>query len=329
MTDDERLLALLNDVLSPEPVQPPPGRVTALRRVVERVEGAGDGQPARPPVSARPVSGRPVSGRPVTAGPRGDRGRSWGRRAGWVAAGASVAAAALAIALIAVPSLVSSGRSGSGDTASPQARMPQAVQLLRVALVSKDVVAVARADANLLREAKSIAPPQRDDAVAAHVEAIQFLRDHPSADAAAELAAPPPAAPTSEASPSPTTVVPAPDPGLTGDTPPPTVAPSPPEPTTVADVPPDVTIDAVVASLDGTFQVDFTVAGFTPDASGAPGTHSVRFSFDDGQAPTTWDGPSPWSFPVSAGLTYRQVCAHVVDAAGVEDPSTGGCHDIV
>jgi hypothetical protein len=250
-------------------------------------------------------------------------------RAGWVAAGVSVAAAAVVIAVLAVPTLVSSGRSANRDTASSHGGTSQAVQLLRVALVSKDVVAVARADANLLREAKSIAPPQRDDAVAAHVEAIQFLRDHPSADAAAELAAPPPAAPTSEASAAPTTVVPAPHPGPTGHTPPPTVTPSPPEPTTVADVAPDVTIDAVVASLDGTFQVDFTVAGFTPDASGAPGTHSVRFSFDDGQAPTSWDGPSPWSFPVSAGLTYRQVCAHVADASGVEDPSTGGCHDIV
>ncbi len=92
---------------------------------------------------------------------------------------------------------------------------------------------------------------------------------------------------------------------------------------------PGVAILDVVARLDGTFAVDFAVSGFTPDASGAAGTHSVRFSFDDGQAPTTWDGRSPWSFPVTAGLTYRQVCARVADAAGVEDPATGGCHDIV
>jgi len=130
----------------------------------------------------------------------------------------------------------------------------------------------------------------------------------------------------------PTTRAPTGDPVSGADTPPPALAPTVPVPTTVAPGAPGapgVAILGVVARLDGTFDVDFAVSGFTPDASGAQGTHSVRFSFDDGQSATTWDGPSPWTFPVAAGLTYRQVCAHVADAAGVEDLSTGGCRDIV
>jgi len=229
-----------------------------------------------------------------------------------------VAAAAVVIAMLALPALISSDQDGG-----------PAVARLRVALLSGNAVAVARADANLLREADTIDGPDRNDAVAAHVEAIQFLRDHPSADAAAELPGPAPVAPRRDSTTVPTTLAPTGDPVSGADTPPPASAPTVSVPTTVAPGPPGVAILGVIARLDGTFDVDFAVSGFTPDASGAPGTHSVRFSFDDGQSPTTWDGPSPWTFPVAAGLNYRQVCAHVADAAGVEDLSTGGCRDIV
>jgi len=221
------------------------------------------------------------------------------------------------IAMLALPTRIGSDQDGG-----------PAVARLRVALMSGNAVAVARADADLLRESDTIDGPDRNDAVAAHVEAIQFLRDHPSADAAAELPAPPPVAPRGDSTPVPT-LAPTGDPVSGADTPLPALAPTVPVPTTVAAGPPGVTILGVVARLDGTFDVDFAVSGFTPDASGEPGTHSVRFSFDDGQSPTTWDGQSPWSFPVAAGLTYRQVCVHVADAAGVEDLSTGGCRDIV
>jgi len=242
-----------------------------------------------------------------------------------VAAGVSVAAAAVVIAMLAVPGLVGTGHDTTSSTA---AATPPSVARLRVALSSGNATDVARADANLLREARTIAGPEQSDAVAAHVEAIQFLRDHPSAAAAAELPPPSTAAPTNPAPPS-TTIAPGRDLGPSPGTAPPDVGSPVPVPTTLSEGPPNVAIVAVAARLDGTFDVDFTVSGFTPDASGAPGTHSVRFSFDGGQAPTRWGGPSPWSFPLSAGLTYRQVCAHVADAAGVEDPSTGGCHDII
>jgi hypothetical protein len=42
-----------------------------------------------------------------------------------------------------------------------------------------------------------------------------------------------------------------------------------------------------------------------------------------------WDGPSPWTFPDSAAIRFHRVCARVVDAAGVEDPASGGCRDIL
>jgi len=242
-----------------------------------------------------------------------------------MAAGVSVAAAAVVIALLVLPTLV-----GSRPTTSANPGTPPSVARLRVALSSGNALAVARADANLLREAKTIADPEQNDAVAAHVEAIQFLRAHPSAAAAAELPTPSSTVPPSkDPAPPSTTIAPGRDPVPSSDTPLPDVAPPVPVPTTPAPGPPRVAIVAVVARLDGTFDVDFTVSGFTPDASGAPGTHSVRFSFDDGRSPTTWVGPSPWSFPLGNGVAYRQVCVHVADSAGVEDLSTGGCHDIV
>jgi hypothetical protein len=311
VADDERLLELLGQALAPEAAEPPPERVAAVRHLVEEATTVAPDTPASPARLRRP--GRP----------------GWGHRTGWLAAGVSVAAAAVVIALLTLPSVVGSG-SGRHEASAPAGGTSPVVARLRVALLSGDPVTVARADANLLRQARTIAAPEQDDAVAAHVEAIQFLRDHPSPDAAAEL--PPPAvAPASETPPVPTTLTPnpLPGPGTGDDDPVPAVIPAPPVPTTVAPGPPDVTIVGVVPRLDATFQVDFTVSGFTPDASGAPGTHSVHFSFDDGQATTAWDGASPWSFPVTAGLTYRQVCAHVADAAGVEDLTTGGCHDIV
>ncbi len=242
-----------------------------------------------------------------------------------MAAGVSVAAAAVVIAMLVLPTLVDSRH----DTTSSTTGTPPSVARLRVALSSGNPLAVARADADLLREAKTIAGPEQDGAVAAHVEAIQFLRAHPSAAAAAALPRPATVPPARDPAPPSTTIAPGRDPVPGPETLPPGVSPLVPVPTTLADGPPSVAIVDVVARLDGTFHVDFTVSGFAPDASGAPGTRSLRFSFDDGQSPTTWDGPSPWSFPLGAGVTYRRVCVHVADSAGVEDLSTGGCHNIV
>ncbi|MDQ6798819.1 MAG: hypothetical protein M3011_12530, partial [Actinomycetota bacterium] len=182
MADDDRLLELLGRALAPEPAQPSPDRVTAVRLLAEQGSGAltrRQGPASRPAVR---------------------HGSRLGRR-GWLAAGVSIAAAAVVIAMVALPNLISSGHEG----------VP-AVARLRVALMSGNAVAVARADANLLRHSDTIAGPDRNDAVAAHVEAIQFLRAHPSADAAAELPPPSTVAPGSESAPAPATVAPTPDP---------------------------------------------------------------------------------------------------------------------
>lgn len=314
MADDERLLELLEQALAPErsldsdtgPVEPAPERVAAVRLLVEL-----DAPSPRSSKTQRPQPRPP------------DRVH----RAAWLAAGVSVAAAAVVIAMLVLPT-VFGGRQRHGTTSANGPAPATAVVLLRAALMSGNPVTVARADSNLLREERTIAAPERDDAVAAHVEAIQFLRDHPSADAAAALSPPSTLAPAREPRPTSTAIAPLgyPDRGATAPEPVPTTVAPPP---TVVDGLPEVAIQAVVVRLDGTFDVEFSASGFTPDAGGGPGTHAVRFSFDEGQSPTIWAGSSPWSFSLVEGVTYHRVCAHVADAAGVEDLSTGGCRDIV
>jgi hypothetical protein len=43
----------------------------------------------------------------------------------------------------------------------------------------------------------------------------------------------------------------------------------------------------------------------------------------------TWTKSDPWRFPGEHAVTYRQVCARVVDWNGVEDPASGGCRNIL
>lgn len=319
MADDQRLLELLGDALIGRPAEPSPVRVAAVRRLA----AARGAQPTVVPPQAAcgivDIPTQPPKQRvPPTIPPRRPL---WG----WLASGVAVVAAVLVIAFLTVPAS-RGGRGGSGHSWAAGPEGP--VGRLRGALRSQNAVAVAVADTDLLRQAGTLDDSERTGAVAAHVAAVQFLRDHPSPDALAQVASPAPGASREEPTPAPRTDTSVP--AQVQDT----IAPAgeastaPRVPTTVGPGARSVTILDVVALLDGTFQLDFSVAGFVPDASGLPGTHAVRFSFDGGESPTTWAGPSPWSFPVSAGVAFHQVCAHVVDAAGVEDVAGGGCHDI-
>jgi hypothetical protein len=103
-------------------------------------------------------------------------------------------------------------------------------------------------------------------------------------------------------------------------------------PTTTLDtvpVTPTVKISGINPRLDGNFEVNFTVVGFTPDPSGAPGTYTVRFSYDHGAAATTYTGDSPWVLPLVKAIVHRQVCADVVDATGAVVPGSGTCTNII
>jgi hypothetical protein len=245
-----------------------------------------------------------------------------------VAAAATVAAAAVVVALVAVPALLRREHRSQPAVSASVSGTREAVARLRVALLTHDPVTVARADADLLRTAGMLPDADRhlvhDEAVRAHLDAIQFLRDHPSPDAAV----PPAPEPGATVSPSTTVSPPAASTTVAVTAPPPTTTAGT-EPTTVAAATRTVTINRVTPNLEGTFAVDFSADGFTPDASGDPGTFAVRFSFDDGQAPTVWGGPSPWTFPDDAAIRFHRVCARVVDASGVEDPASGACRDIL
>lgn len=318
MADDDRLLHLLEQALAQAPVDPPEEGVAAVRR------RAGGGSP--PAGGPRPA--------PVPVGDRSGLERASGRRwhrAGWAAAGVSVAAAVLVVAFLVAPTLMA--RAHSHDSTSAATRI--AAARLRVALASEDPVAVARADRELVHQARQEPKSLPDDAaaVAVHSEALAFLRDHPTPDALSAVASPPPttagngakAVPTTTATPGVTPTVSVPVSTDLGGPSPAVTSPS----STLAPAGRTVSILAVRPVLDGTFRVDFSVAGFTPDLSGRPGTWSIRFSFDSGQGPTLWAGGSPWTFPQADGIRYHRVCAHVADANGVEDPGSGGCRDIL
>ena len=298
MVDDERLLTLLGGALAPEQASPPAERIAALRRLAESRSPAASVTPTLVPASLPASAGR--------------------RRAAWWASGVA-AVAALLVAVLVLPGVVDRGRAPLASS-----RPTDAVARVRAALVSQDPIEVARADADLMRQAPELSGEDQEEAVAAHVAAVQFLRDHdaPPPEEALEQS------PASDTDPGTGTAAapgetPAPGP-VEGDPASGEVEAAPPPPS-----PRSVTIRGVIPLLDGTFQVDYAVTGFTPDSSALPGTWSVRFTFDDGQSPTIWAGPSPWSFPGAAALTYRQVCAHVVDAAGIEDPASGECKPIL
>ena len=328
MADDDRLLEVLGRVLAPPQEEPPPERLAAFMALRDRGRPfAGVATPNTPTEVDGPAPARaeppltPLSELPELA-------HRQARRVGWVAAGASVAAAAVVVAFLAVPNLIG-GRSTPEATVSTTL---EAVQRLRTALASRDPVAVAEADANLLRVARRLPGEDqrkvRADAVSAHVDAIEFLRENPShvspsGRARGEVAAG--GAPNgSRGAATATTVIPAAPPTKSSAL---TTVPAP-LTTTVVPVARVVTIIAVVPQFDGSFSVEFGTAGFTPDASRRPGTHAVQFSFDDGRAPTIWAGPSPWQFSLEDALAYRQVCARVVDHTGVGDPASGNCRPI-
>ena len=329
MADDERLLELLARALDPGDVQPPVDRIAALRiqaAARQERESAAPAAASRPAPSAPPPPPAPVPLHRPAPAPAPTALRS--HRAGWLAAGIAVAAAAVVVALVAGPALLQ-GRGDETSVASgPASSTRDAVARLRAALVSRDPVSVARADADLVRVARQLAPEDRADvealAVQAHLEAVQFLRAYPTPEVLAEVPPPPEAGqPPPGGAGDPTvsgpTSVPADDPSV-----PTTIAP-PPVPTTVVAPDRSVTITGVTPAIDGTFAVHFTVSGFTPDRSGRPGSHAVRFSFDDGQEPEVWAGPSPWTFTTETAILHHQVCAVVVDRREVEEPGSGNC----
>ena len=355
MVDDDRLLELLGRALRPPPVEPPAERLAAFHALLERgrvpeadlpnaageADDVGFAPPVDPPVYSVDVQSPPppAAGRPpsppadvVSLPPSVSRvpepaGRV-PRRVGWIAAGATVAAAAVVVALLAVPDLMT--RSSNPEASVSTARA--AVARLRTALATGDPIAVAEADADLLRVAGRLPRDDRakvrTDAVAAHVDAIEFMRENPRAASPAgsgsEVAAPGPASGPGPQQGAPTTVA-----GEAVGPSRPTATTMPPVPTTAAPVARSVTIVVVSPELDGSFEVVFGTAGFTPDPSRRPGTYAVQFSFDDGQSPVIWTSASPWRFPGELAVTYRRVCARVVDARGVEDPKSGGCRNIL
>ena len=291
MVDDDRLLDALGRALVP-PEEPPPGRLNAFLRSIGR---------ERLPSRVAPP------------------------RLGWLAAGASVVAAMAVVLVLALPAVLSPQGSSPANVA---ASTREAVARLRTALAGGDPIAVAEADANLLRVAGRLpvreAEQVRSEAVAAHTEAIVFLRDNPAPpgsdprprEGETHVAAPAAPRPTTARVDAPTAVAASPP------TTQPEVVPTPPQATR------RVEIGAVTADLDGNLRIQFTASGFTPDPSRAPGTYAVRFSFDDGLSPTVWGGSSPWVFPVGDGLLHRQVCAEVVDHTGAAEPSSRSCRPI-
>ena len=337
MADDE-LLELLGRALAPGDVKPPADRVAALRiqaAARQEREPVAPASPAGPPAdtATRPPPPPPApiplhrpSPAPAPAGLRS-------RRAAWLTAGVGVAAAAIVVALVAVPALLrDDGGEKTSVASGPASTTRDAVTRLRAALVSRDPLTVARADADLVRLARQLPAQERaaveTEANQLHVEAIQFLRAHPTPEVLAAVppgpgvVQPPPTGAGDPALPVPTT-------GATADPPVPTTTAPPAVPTTAVAPDMSVAITAVTPTIDGTVAVHFTVSGFTPDRSRRPGSHAVRFSFDDGQKPQVWDGPSPWTFPTDNAIRFQQVCAVVVDGRGVEQPGSGTCVDIL
>ena len=242
-----------------------------------------------------------------------------------------MAAAAIVVALLAAPGLLRGGGDETSVASGPASTTRDAVTRLRAALVSRDPLGVAQADAELVRLVRQLPPEERAAveaaAVQAHVEAIQFLREHPTPEV---LAAVPPGPGPDPAAPSvvvPTVLAPTTVPA--SDPPVPTTIEAPSVSTTTAGPDRSVTITEVTPTIDGPVAVHFTVSGYTPDPGRRPGSYAVRFSFDDGQEPKVWDGPSPWRFPTDKAIRFRQVCAVVVDARGVEEPGSGTCRPIL
>lgn len=337
MTDDTELLDQLEKALRPGPVEPPPARVQGIRALVNR---------HRPMLRAVPGGDERPSGwaAPTPPHPGAVPAPRWGwadRRLTMVFSGVA-AAALLVIALVAALQTVPGS---SPDRSNALLRAQNAAFKVRVALERKDPAQVAKADADLLRTATTVPGEDADEAqriaVPVHVQAIAFLRDHaspqvlsdvpgavPSGGGPAVPAGGPPDAALLPLPSIPGITVPAGVPTSVG----PVAVPPVDAPTTTigsGPVAPTVTITGIKPRLDGNFEVNFTVAGFAPDASGAPGTYAVRFSYDGGADATTYTGDSPWNLPLVKAILHRQVCADVVDANGDVVPGSGTCTNII
>ncbi len=336
MADDDRLLEILARALDPGDPQPPADRIAQLRIQAAARQKREPAQPAAEVPSDTRVQEDLTPPPPPVPLPATSEGASVSpirRKPTRVVAGLALAAAAVVVALVAAPAVLRE-RGGETSVASGEsvANARQAVSRLRAALLSRDPLTVARADAELVRLTRQLPPAERalveSEAVQARLQAIQFLRDHPTPEVLAVVPAGPGATPApATTAPSGPAVVPttvAPGAGPVATTPP----PPPPVPTTVAVPNPSVTITSVRPTLDGTFAVDFTVSGFTPDRSRRPGSLAVRFSFDGGEKPEVWTGPSPWTFPTDNAIRYKQVCAAVIDAHRGDETGSGNCVNI-
>jgi hypothetical protein len=261
--------------------------------------------------------------------------------------------AAAALLVVAAVVLLRGFPSSTGAQSERLLKTQSAAYRVQVALAHKDPAEVAKTDAEMLRSAAAVKGDEKDEAqriaVPLHVQAIAFLRDHaspevlsdvpgaiaPGATGAAAGASPPtPELPSLPAIPG--VSLPPGVPTTAGRVGPVAVPPLPPSPTTTVGstppagaVSPSVTITGITPRLDGPFEVNFTVSGFTPDPSGAPGSYNLRFSYDGGQDPVTYSGPSPWTFPLVKAILHRQVCAEVVDSTGAPVPDTSSCTNII
>ncbi|HUQ63608.1 MAG TPA: hypothetical protein VM121_07635 [Acidimicrobiales bacterium] len=339
MADDTELLEQLAKALRAGAVEPPPAHVQAVRRLVDhqrpvlRSVSTNVGHPG----TVRPSSTVRHSYEPLPT-PRW----AWADRRLTMVFSGVAATALLAIAIVAALHIVP-GSSPARSEALLHAQ--NAAYRVQVALDSKNPAEVAKADAELLRTAETVRGPERDEvqriAVPLHVQAIAFLRDHASAEVLADVpgavssggseasSAPPDPNPPSPLDSLPTLI--APDGTVTpiGPIELPPVVEGPTTTAAGATVTPSVRITAIRPRLNGNFEVQFAVSGFTPDASGAPDTYTVRFSYDGGADATTYTGDSPWSLPLFEAILHRQVCAEVVDAAGAVVPDSGNCTNII
>lgn len=365
MTDE--LLGRLGRALRADAVQPPADRVETLRRLVATMPPAGeDPQPGSPTLNGAatangaatldPVAGSapywPVVDQSTMAdgGPARpveplDRARPRrGLRVGLprLLSGALAAAAVLVlVAMVVAQDLPRPLREAAHSVGLPVDSQQlvvarRAADELELALARRNAAQVAEADASMLQSTNKLQGDElnevRPRAVRLHVAAITFLRDNPSPEALSDLpssadqppvsgSSPEVAAPGLEA-PSAGATSPPGSPSTGGGTQPATpMAPNP-----VTPEPPTVTIVGVSPRLDATFQVEFEVSGF---ALGPGQPYAVRFSFDEGREPTTVSGASPWRFPLLNAIRFHQVCAQVVDAAGVGYPASGSCLGIL
>lgn len=343
MAEDRELLDQLEKALRAGAVEPSHARVQAVRRLVARHRPSLRAvSSSYNPSSAAGAANVPPPPRPPTATAPPSPRWAWADRRLTMAFSGVAAAALLVLATVAA---LQSVPGSSANHSSALLRAQSAAYRVQVALDHKDPGQVAKADADLLRTAESVGGDERAEAqriaVPVHVQAIAFLRDHASPEVLSDVpgARPAGASPNSAASsdvsvPSLTSLPTVTVPGVLPTSIPVTLprvigAPTTTAPVGPAAVVPSVKISGINPKLDGSFEVNFVVSGFTPDAGGAPGTFAVRFSYDNGAEPTTYAGDSPWSLPLLKAILHRQLCVEVVDATGAPLPGSGNCTNII